>query len=118
MSGLVPLAGGIAASMFGGGGQKQKSQQTATTFDLTRPEFRNLGQTASAGLGGFLAGGPAGSTPYSGPLTAGLGGNEGAQLAALQSGAINPLRSGLINQTIAGNFLPGQAGSNPFLGAA
>lgn len=38
-------------------------------------------------------------------------------LAAMQGGALNPLRADLINQTMAGNFLPGQAGGNPFLDA-
>ena len=102
--------------MFGG------SQSTSTPQDVTPPELAALRTpfaNAIQGLigtntGGGVSGIPAWGQPFTAPLAAG----ETAGLSSLSTAANNPLRTGQINSTLSGNYLPGQPGANPFLEAA
>lgn len=110
--------GGGLGSLLGGNSGAGTSKQSSRPVDLTLPWFSQLGQNVAGNLGGFISGGPAGATPYSGQLTAGLTQREGAGLGVLQQAALDPTRLGLIQNTLAGNYLPGSPGGNPFLDAA
>ena len=58
-----------------------------------------------------------GRPAYEGQLTAPITGAEQTGLGAVSGAAYSPTRQGLIQQTQAGAFLPGQAQANPFLQA-
>lgn len=100
--------------IFGGSDSEQTS--ISTPKDMTPDEFKNLRNPFSAELQKIMgSGGP----NYDGPLMANMSGNETSLLNQLMSmtGA-GTSRNGLIEDTIAGKYLPGSAGSNPFLEAA
>lgn len=105
----------VLKSIFGGG--SKESQATSTPVDLQAGEYQALRQPFANTLLTLLQGG--GTPEYTGPLTEPLGGAEKSVLDYLQSntGAGSPTR-GLLDSTLAGNFLPGQPGANPFLDAA
>jgi len=109
------MGGSFGRSLFGG--SKTTQQSTSIPTDLTPQPFKDLQQPFADALQSFLTtqGGP----EYTGPLNANIGANEQTLLDSLmaQTGA-GTARSGVINDTLAGKFLPGGAGSNPFLEAA
>lgn len=128
---LVGAAVGIGSSLFGGkgsgGGSSSGSsrsissgmaQQSSRPVDLTLPWFQQLGQTAAGSLGNFISGGPNAGNIYGGPLTADMSGREWQTLRGLQNATFDPTRLGLIQSTLAGDFLPGGPQANPFLNAA
>lgn len=95
------------------GGSSQQSQSTSTPTDMTPDAYKTLRQPLTDSLTSLLStGGPS----YSGPLNAPIGANEQTQLGNLmgQNGP-GTARSSLLDQTLQGNFLPGQPGGNPFL---
>ena len=59
-----------------------------------------------------------GGPTYQGPLVAGINPNETSALANANQLQTNPAIAQLLNQTMGGNFLPGQPGANPFFDAA
>lgn len=100
--------------IFGGSDSEQTS--ISTPKDMTPDEFKGLRDPFSLALSKALgSGGP----QYDGPLTANMSGNEKSLLDQLmgQTGA-GTSRNRLLEDTIAGKFLPGGEGSNPFLEAA
>lgn len=103
--------------MFGGSEATQSTQSTSTPKDMTPEDFKNLRPELAAELSKYMK---AGGTPdYSGPLTTNMGANEGTVLGHLmnQTGP-GTSRNALLEKTIAGGFLPGSEGANPFLDAA
>lgn len=98
-------------NLFGGSSTQQQS--TSTPTDMTPQAYQTLRQPLTNALQGLLTtGGPS----YQGPLSAPIGQNEQTQLNSLmQQNGPNTGRSQLLDQTIGGNFLPGQPGGNPFL---
>lgn len=102
--------GGVLKSLFGGSDSKQKS----VPVDTTPRELRALrGPFVSTLTNLFQTGG---GPEFQGPLVADLTPNEAAVLQQLMQSGMG--RQGLIEDTIAGRFLPGQEGANPFLQAA
>lgn len=101
--------------LFGGSDSKQVS--TSTPTDMTPQAFKDLQNPFATELTKLMTAG--GGPQYEGPLVADMGANEGNLLTQLmgQTGS-GTSRNGLIESTLAGNFLPGQAGANPFLDAA
>lgn len=99
------------SALFGGSEATSKS----TPVDMTPLEYKALrGPTMS-----FLIDNAVNPKSYGGPLTANLGASEGDLLSQLMSSGMGqPGRLDFLNQTIGGNFLPGQPGANPFLDAA
>lgn len=100
--------------IFGGGEQTQTN--TTTPGDYNDPAFKALREPLAGALGGLLN---TGGANYTGPMNAPIGQNEQTTLGQLQ-GMTGPgtNRTGLLNKTIAGDFLPGQGDSNPFLRAS
>lgn len=97
--------------VFGG------SESSSKPVDATPSDVESLRKTAGNVLKGFLKQG--GGPEYQGPLTADITGNEQALLGLLFQDAQGASgRQGLLQQTMAGNFLPGQGGSNPYLQSA
>lgn len=97
-------------TMFGG------SKTESGPVDMTPPEFAGLRPQLTFALNSMLSGkGP----QYSGPMFSPMGGNEQSVLDQLMA-STGPQtgRNALLDQTIAGGFLPGQPGGNPFLQAA
>ena len=111
---------GILKSIFGG--SSSKSSATSTPTDMTPNEFKalrgGLGQQLT-NLSGTDAD-PLGGIPQFGqPMVAPVGAGEAEMLALLrQPNMTGAGRSALLELTMAGNFLPGQPGSNPFMAAA
>ncbi len=98
------------------GGSSQQSQSTSKPVDMSAPEFAGLrGSLAQTLQSLFQTGGGPG---YSGPLAAGMQGNEPGALQATNVAALDPQRRQYTSDVIAGKFLPGQAGGNPFFDAA
>lgn len=98
------------------GGSETKSQATNTPVDMTPDEFKNLrGSFANTLLGLLQSGGK----QYTGDTQPTLTGNANDLLAQLmgQTGA-GTSRNQLLEDTIAGKFLPGAQGQNPFLDSA
>lgn len=58
-----------------------------------------------------------GRPAYEGQLVAPIAAGEQRGLGSVEGAATDPLRQGLLQQTLGGSFLPGQAGANPFLEA-
>lgn len=118
--------GQVTKKLFGGSEQKQQSQSTSqsnskedsfsTSFDMTPEELKTLRDPFVQALTGFIASG--GGPQYSGPFTAPMAAGEAAALPGIAEAANNPMRQNLLNATLSGQFLPGQAGANPFLEAA
>lgn len=98
------------STLFGG------SQQSSTPTDMTPQPFQALQGPFAQYLSGMMQRGP---NTYGGPMTAPVGANENGLLGQLMT-QTNPggPRGNLLNSTMAGNFLPGQQGSNPFLDSA
>lgn len=106
----------IVRTLFGGSNASQSSQSTSTPTDVQDPAYQALRPDLANFLKSYLStGGP----EYQGPLNAPIGANEQTQLDTLmgQTGP-NTQRQGVISDTLAGKFLPGQQGSNPFLESA
>lgn len=101
-------------NLFGGSNQEQQS--TSTPQDMQSAEAKNLRPQFTNALSTLLTnGGPA----YSGPLNANITGNETTQLGDLMANnGPGTARSGLLNKTLGGDFLPGGANQNPFLQSA
>lgn len=106
-------------SLFGG----SKSKSVSTPVDKTPAEFQALRGPFAATLRQLFQGSPdsvfnipTSPAAQSGEMVAPITQNETAILEQLfnEGGT----RRGLIEDTLSGKFLPGQAGSNPFLQAA
>lgn len=124
--------GDFLRSMFGGSSSEQQSQAQSTS----NSQATQSGQSSStpsdytpdqySALRGPLADvfrsilGQTANTPaYSGPLTAGVGGNEQALLSQLMQQPTSSGQAGnYINSVLSGNYLPGGPNGNPFLDAA
>lgn len=110
---------GVVRGLFGG--SEERSQQQSGPVDVTPPEIRDLRGAFSTTLQRLLGqqgGDPlAGIPQFQGPLAAPMAGGENQLLQLLQQQAAGGQGQQLINQTLGGAFLPGQAGSNPFLQA-
>lgn len=108
----------VLRTLFGGSKNQatQQTQSTSLPTDMTPDAYKNLQDPLSQALSSLLTtGGP----EYTGPLAAPLGANEQANLNDLMSmTGPNTARSQLLDKTLQGDFLPGQAGANPFLDAA
>ncbi len=104
-------------NVFGGSKSEQQSQSTSKPVDLTPDAYAGLRAPLATELTKFLGNG--GTPQYQGPLTTSLGGNEQTVLDQLmrQTGP-NTARGDYLDKTLGGNYLPGQAGSNPFLQAS
>jgi len=98
------------AGAFGG------TKSSSKPVDVTPPDIAALRGDWASKLSELFSseGGPA----YDGPTNPGISPGETTGLQALSTAAYNPLRTGLLNDTLSGQFLPGQQGSNPFLQAA
>jgi hypothetical protein len=92
------------------GGSQSKQQSTSTPIDMN--PFKGA-------RGGFMdvlsslytsGGGPA----YQGPLVAGIGDAEKRGLVGTEEAAFNPARRQMLDDTLRGQYLPGQPGGNPF----
>jgi len=115
-------------NLFGGSTTESKTtqqsqseaQSTARSFDLSAPELQALREPFAKALTQLFGGNSSdlfgipksGIEPKSAPITQ----VEQDMLSALRTEG-QPRRD-LIDKTMAGNFLPGQAGANPFLQAA
>ena len=109
--------GSIVKTLFGGSETKSKSVQSSKPVDITPPEVEGLRGDFVSALSSLLSGPGLDSIPSFGqPNVAPLQGRESQVLDTLLADLQGP-RGGLINQTIEGNFLPGQPGANPFLQA-
>lgn len=99
--------------LFGGATQESKS----TPIDMAPAEYKSLRGPFAQSLLQLIQQG--GGPQYSGPMNANIGQNEQTLLDQLmpQTGPTTA-RSGVIDSTLAGNYLPGQPGANPFLEAA
>ena len=101
--------GGVVDALFGG----KTSKSSSTPIDMTPDEYKKLRSGFADQLTSITqSGGP----EYTGPLTTPITNNEQDVLAQLRSQAGD--RTGYLNDVIAGKYLPGQQGSNPFLQAA
>jgi hypothetical protein len=100
---------GALSALFGG------STQSSTPTNVTPPETEALRGDWASTLSSLFGqgGGPAWGGPFAGQQT----GGETQFLNQLQGNAAMG-RQNLIEQTIGGQFLPGQPGQNPFLEAA
>lgn len=104
--------------LFGG------STSTSKPKDLTPPEFTALRgpfadvikQLLGQAPGNPLTGIPSFGAATGQPNVAPIGANEQTLLDRLMSEGAG--RTDLLNQTLGGQFLPGQSGTNPFLQAA
>lgn len=103
-------------TLFGGSKTQTVQTSASTPLDMTPDTYKDLRDPLSKSLMALLqTGGP----EYTGPVAAPLGANEQSKLNELMPmTGPNTGRSQLLDKTIAGNFLPGQEGSNPFLDAA
>lgn len=95
--------------LFGG----SKAQQTQTPTDVTPPDIEALRKTWGATLSGLLSKG--GSPAWGGPFVTPITDAETKALGDVSGAANNAQRTGLLTDTLAGKFLPGQPGANPFL---
>lgn len=98
------------SKLFGG----SESKQISIPVDTTPAELRALRKPFVDTLTSLFESG--GGPSYEGPLVAPITDAEQAMLLQLQQSGMG--RQGLIEDTIAGRFLPGQEGANPFLDAA
>lgn len=100
----------LLQSIFGGSSQ----QATNKPVDLTPAEFTDLRAPLAGSLKGLLDSG--GGPQYDGPLYSPITGNEQSTLDQLTA-TTGPGtgRSNLLADTIAGKYLPGQDGANPYL---
>lgn len=101
--------------IFGGSTNNQQSTSTPTNMN---PFTGSLGGSVNT-LGNSLAGG---LPQYSGPLAAGMSGNEGSTLSTLmqqqgQGGGVAGTNN-YLGGVLAGNMMPGSPGGNPFLQSA
>lgn len=117
---LSILHGDIPAVMF-----FSTSNQTSssTPTDMTPPAIKGLqGPFAAAISNLFGTGGLSGIpnyNPTSGAVpTAPIGANETSGLNNLNNRMNDPTITNYLNNTINGQYLPGQAGANPFLNSA
>lgn len=104
--------GDFLKNVFGG----SKSESTSMPVDMTPRDFRALRTPLASAFRDLLAGDAAtmfNVPKVEGPLVAPLTDAERATLGQL--GAEGGTRGNLIEKTLAGNFLPGQPGANPFL---
>jgi len=94
--------------LFGGG----SSKSTSSSDPIDMNPFK-------AHRGGFMdvlsslytsGGGP----DYQGPLVAGIGDAEKRGLVGTEEAAFNPARRQMLDDTLRGQYLPGQPGGNPF----
>ena len=102
--------------IFGGGSAKTSSkpiEMQAAEFQALRNPFANI---LLAGLGGGSTGFL--STQFPEVPQPGMTGGEGAALSDIAGISTDPIRRALLSTTMAGGFLPGSGGSNPFLSAA
>jgi len=120
----------IFKTLFGGSEQKSKSVSTSKPVDLTPAPFKELQRPLGGALTGLVTGG-FGAVPSAAELGSSFGGGTGlfekaitetpeAQqlrdlLMADATGATG--RQGYLQDVIAGRFLPGQEGANPFYNA-
>lgn len=99
------------------GGSTQSSTSTSTPTNMN-PFTSSLGGSVNT-LGTGLAGG---LPQYSGPLAAGMTGNEASTLGTLQGqvgqGGGVAGTNDYLSSVLGGNYLPGQSQANPFLNAA
>lgn len=110
----------MGQSLFGGSTQSSSSEPV----DITPPELRTLRSPFASTTRGLFTGSspinlgafPTYSSATGSPNVAPIGANEQTLLSQLMS-AQGPAQD-LIRQTLAGKFLPGNQGSNPFLEAA
>lgn len=107
--------------LFGGGSSKSKS--SSTPVDMTPAALKGLQNPFASAtkslLGTGTGGGLSGVPSPTGPLVAPMSNEE--QAAVAQFSVDDPLqaaRRNYLTSAIGGNFLPGQAGSNPFLQAS
>lgn len=103
--------------LFGG------SNSSSTPVNMTPEAFKNLQGPFAAVLRQLLSGGKSmsGIPTYKGPLSAKITPNEQELLDQMQASATSGVGAdarGLLRDTLAGKFLPGQPGANPFLDAA
>lgn len=99
--------------LFGGSETESQQQSTSTPKDMTPEELKALRGPFVQALTSLFS--QQGRPAYTGPLVAPI---EQRQLDAIDrvtAQANDPTRRGLLEQTMQGNFLPGQPGSNPFL---
>ncbi len=106
-------------AIFGG----TEKQETSGPTDVTPPEVAGLRKSFTETLGQLFGSGT--GDPLSGIPTSGVtGDNRVAQITGGETSVIQRIlddlkgpRQELLGQTLQGNFLPGQPGSNPFLQA-
>lgn len=104
----------VVKMLTGGKTEKQSSQSTSNPVNVTPPWLQDLGKQFSASLTQFMQNQP----QYQGPLAAPITQGEITGLGATAGAAYNPNRAELLDKTLQGYFLPGQAGGNPFLQSA
>jgi hypothetical protein len=105
--------GDVLQAVFGGSSKKSSSKP----IDLQSPELKALRGPFAEQLTSLMQQG--GRPAYEGPFVAGITPEEQEMLRLLRDDAAGASgRQDLIAQTIAGRFLPGGAGQNPFLEAA
>jgi hypothetical protein len=102
-------------SIFGGGSAQQQS--SSTPIDMQDPAYKALRGTLADTLTQLLQSG--GGPTYSGPLSAPITATETNDLADTNSMVgTGTQRNQYLNDVIAGKYLPGQPGANPFFDAA
>jgi len=99
--------------MLTGGG---KTKSSSAPVDTTPEELKALRQPFVSSLTSVLQG--QGTPAYTGQLVSPITSAEQTGLGAVAGAAYNPNRADLLNKTLQGYFLPGQAGGNPFLQSA
>lgn len=104
-------------TLFGG------STSSSKPTDITPPELQGLRSpfadaiSKMFGIGGTPSYDPNAAVGGAVP-TAPIGANENTMLTHIMNTVNDPNRADLLQKTLRGDFLPGQAGSNPFLQSA
>lgn len=101
---------GVLKALTGG------SSSTSKPVDLTPEAFKELQAPFSNSVQSLIAN--QGRPAYTGELNAPISQGELTGLGQTAGAAYNPFRTDLLNKTLQGYFLPGQAGANPFLQSA
>lgn len=123
---MEQLFGGSSSESKATSHSKAKSKSKSDTVDVTVDQYKGLRDAVAGGLLGLFGGsGSTTSNPFAGPnavnpndFVAPIGANEQTLLNRLMNDPLTQQRQTLLGQTLSGNFLPGQPGSNPFLQSA
>jgi len=101
---------------FGYGQTESKGQSTSTPTDVTPGELASLRGPFADTLKQIFAN--QGRPAYTGDLVAGITPGQTSAISGVTGAANDPTRQALLQKTMAGGFLPGSSGQNPYLDEA